>query len=115
VEYNEVFGCDSDIRFQLNWMIPVPVRFPPSLKRSLLGYDVPDMEPDETSGLVQQQFHDTDFGNDDPRSGGKSAVDGPTPSPDEDMQIPSFRKRAVDSGTASIPQGGANPAQVTIL
>ena len=38
VDINEVFGCASDIRFQMNWLYPIPVRFRDSIRDEVLGY-----------------------------------------------------------------------------
>lgn len=38
VDINEVFGCPNDIRFQLNWLYPIPVRFRDSVRDEILGY-----------------------------------------------------------------------------
>lgn len=38
VDINEVFGCASDVRFQLNWLYPIPVRFRDSIRDEVLGY-----------------------------------------------------------------------------
>jgi hypothetical protein len=44
VEINEVFGCPSDTRFRWDWLLPLPVKFPESVKDKLLGYRVDDRD-----------------------------------------------------------------------
>jgi len=37
--FNEVFGCDSDVKFRYDWVLPTPATFPDqNLKDQVLGY-----------------------------------------------------------------------------
>jgi hypothetical protein len=68
IDYNEVFGAPSEIRydiewfqilwinlwnhirFQLKWLLPIPVTFPDNIRDSILGYRLDD-EPDKYSKM----------------------------------------------------------------
>ena len=57
-DINEVFGSPIETKFQLSWILPVPVSYPPSLRDKLLGYRLveppsPDSDLDEeTDALI---------------------------------------------------------------
>jgi palmitoyltransferase len=37
--FNEVFGCDSDVKFRYDWVLPVPTTFPDqAIKDQVMGY-----------------------------------------------------------------------------
>lgn len=38
VDINEVFGCSSDVKFQFDWLLPIPVTFSDGLRDKILGY-----------------------------------------------------------------------------
>jgi len=40
VEINEVFGCNSDVKFQFSWLLPIPVTFSDGVRERILGYRV---------------------------------------------------------------------------
>lgn len=56
VEFNEVFGSGPGTRFQLHWIVPIPVSFPASIRDRLFGYRLPgedeEAEDEETEELV---------------------------------------------------------------
>lgn len=39
-DYNEVFGCSNDVSFRLDWLWPIPVKYPdtPGQRERILGY-----------------------------------------------------------------------------
>jgi palmitoyltransferase ZDHHC3/7/25 len=47
-DFNEVFGCDSDVKFQLEWLVPIPMKFPDvNIKDNVLGYRIVSAEEAE--------------------------------------------------------------------
>lgn len=54
VEYNEVFGCNSDVGFKIDWLVPVSVKFPDSMKDKIFGYCIEPFRDSELTPLTSR-------------------------------------------------------------